>query len=144
MTTIAYRNGVLAADTGVGLGDMMLPERFQKIHRLRDGRLFAWTGVAGDGARVLAHFNNPKKPMPEKPDGVALIIDRRGIAWTLEEGAMLRVIGASYVARGSGKDFAYGAMAMGASAREAVKVAARFDLRSRPPVEALRLRDIKR
>lgn len=140
MTTIVYRDGILAADTRATHSGSILPERNKKVHRLRDGRLFAWCGDAGLGQRVLDHFNDPSKAAPEISDkGGALVIGLDGSIWTYEYNAMLLARGAPYRAMGSGRCEAYGALAMGASARRAVSVAAMFDTGTGGGVMWLRL-----
>lgn len=51
-------------------------------------------------------------------------------AWEIE---------ADFAAVGSGSDAALGAMACGADARKAVRIACKYDLHSRPPVHILSL-----
>lgn len=141
MTTIAYRNGILAADSMATRGGSIMPERSQKVFRLRDGRLFGWCGEAGLGVRARMHFDDPKKHDPVvTTDGGALVIGLDGSIWTYEHGALVAAPGAPFYALGSGRGEAYGALAMGATARQAVAIAARFDNCTGGPVQWLRLR----
>lgn len=140
MTTIAYRDGVLAADRMESVGDVRLPSKATKVHRLRDGRLFAWTGDHGVGIKLRQHLNDPKRiAAPDTSDkGCAIIVDTRGRVWTYESNALAREF-APYVARGSGLSFALGAFAMGASAKQAVVVAGKFDKSTGRGVKALKV-----
>ena len=59
MTTIAYRNGVLAAD-GLGTrGSWLLPGKAQKLFRMKDGGMAAITGDYANGCQYihcLSHY----------------------------------------------------------------------------------------
>ena len=106
---------------------MTLPETVTKVRRLRDGRLFAWTGKIGLGERVFAAMN--KRMAPPKMgegEGCAIVVDTKGRIFTYEDDALIRTYG-HYTARGSGKEYAFGALAMGATAVEAIKVARSLD-----------------
>lgn len=127
MTTIVYRKGVLAGDTQVSMGEMRLPERMRKVRRLRDGRLFAWAGKMATASRVAAALNAGEDlPKLTASDGQGIIVDLKGRVFTIEEGEIVPCTGV-YTARGSGKEYAFGALAMGASAVEAVRVARDLD-----------------
>lgn len=141
MTTIVYRNGILAADTRSTRNDTIEPSESNKVFRLKDGRLFAWCGKSGIGIRVREWFNNPRLSLPsyEDTEGGAVIVATNGELFTFECGALVPAAKAPYLAMGSGRHEAYGALAMGASARKAVSVAMQFDTSTGGRVTWLRL-----
>lgn len=148
MTVIAYRNGVLAADSQV------------TWHTHRDGitrKIFKVGGilVAASGSHEMAiaftdwvrrGMTEGRQPTMSKPGAVdgqrpssasgyifrpdGLIICLTELGWT--------TIRTDVWAGGSGCDYAYGAMAVGASAEEAVRAAIRFDIGCGGDVTVLR------
>lgn len=140
MTTIVYRDGVLAGDRGAHLGEIRLPERERKVFRLRDGRLYAYAGPMGWGELLLRYLNK-RGPKPHVTDDFdAILIGRDGSISAYEKGdVFVRSRRCPYVARGSGARFAYAAFAGGATAVEAVRLAARLDPWTFGGVEFLRL-----
>lgn len=148
MTTIAYRNGVMAADTLTTGGDIRRGAT-SKIIRLQDGTLVGVSGAAGILGRVAVWFENafqkdaiqpefedfPKLParcevygIAARPNGMVCVFSIDGICQWVDT---------DFVATGSGNELAMGAMAMGASAREAVAVAAQFDVYTGGKIETL-------
>lgn len=128
MTTIAYRQGVIAADTQMIQGTSIIGH-ITKIVRRDDGAL---CGGAGDLAWVQAFHRwflegcEGEPPRFDDDCSKGLIIRRRKPIEVFES------IGAfefkpEFVAIGSGKEFALGAMQVGASAKRAVKAAMAFD-----------------
>ena len=65
-------------------------------------------------------------------------VDGQPIVWTIEEALKAWRVDMPFTARGSGVEYALGAMEMGASADQAVQVAAKFDLGTGGPVRVLR------
>lgn len=142
MTTIAYRDGILAADRLAQL-DGAVSGLVTKVQvPVADG-IYRAVGIAGTLAelqRVMWWANTENEfgdtpqalPPPKLSAGtVALLIDASGDVGYLEEDAeALITIDAPFHARGSGREFALGAMAQGATAIEAVQVAARFDTKT--------------
>lgn len=144
MTTIVYRNGILAGDRRVSIDKLVLPETVRKVHRLRDGRLFAWSGEWSLYEAVLAHFKNPQLECPPiREKGQAIVVMPDGKVFTFEANVLMPV-GGPYVARGSGMDFAYGALAAGASATEAVRIAASLDASTGGGVDVVQLRKLRK
>lgn len=145
MTTLVYRDGVMAGSRGSVLGEYLLREDDRKVHRLRDGRLFGWVGDAALGERVFRCMNQPKNgiwgfaEVPREPDGCAIVVDLRGRIWVFESGELIRCLRTPFIARGSGKWIAYGALEQGATAVEAVKIAARYDGLTGRGVQVMRL-----
>ena len=140
MTTIAYRDGVLAADSLVTLGSTKAHGSYQKIKRIGD----CLVGTAGSVAdcQAFVHWlqaGDDDKP-PPKGEYSALIIGPNGQVRELECGNIMpRPRGAKFFALGSGGPFALAAMYAGATATEAVKIAAKIDTNTGLPVKTLKL-----
>lgn len=140
MTTIAYREGVLAADSLVTLGSTKVHGSYQKIRRI-GGFLI---GTAGSVAACQSFIDWVKagddEDPPPKGEYNALIVDPRGKVREIENGSVLPVPrGAKFFAIGSGAPYALAAMYAGASAIDAVKIAAKIDTSTGLPVKSLKL-----
>lgn len=139
MTTIAYRDGVLVGDGRLS-SEGMIEGTFVKVGRC--GRVLA--GAAGHtptaqafmrwfkggcvGAPILGTKDRPLEALIVRP-GQPLIYINHG--WGEIE--------APFYAIGSGGSVATGAMAAGASAEEAVRIAMRYDPWTGDPLTVLRL-----
>lgn len=146
MTTIAVRDGVIAADTLVtynGNGHMM-----KGLKLFLAGR-FA-VGIAGE-IRYKTPIKNWLESPPENDSEVprlwddewnAILMDAQGKAYVLLADA-IQIIEFPYFSIGSGSDIALGAMAMGASAREAIEIASRFDNCTNGLVESISTEDLQ-
>lgn len=127
MTTIAYRSGILAADSLIAYATITNGER-EKIARCGD-YLVALAGAAFLRPLLeewVAEGCNPDEVPSALLDNMdkfaAVIVDRDGMAYEFDYG-YLTPIHAPYTAIGSGALLAIGAMAYGATAEEAVKCA---------------------
>lgn len=127
MTTICYKDGVLAADTlitvsGVAVGTAT------KVFRIGED-IFAVAGRLADIAK-LKTWDGPDsvKDMGLLDDSYVYWVDAGGILREIEGDTILPVIHAPFHACGAGSSFAIGAMAQGASAVEAVRIASVYDL----------------
>lgn len=122
MTIVVYRDGVMAADTACWTGDIMVGHR-RKIVRSPAGHLAggagestlterfrAWVcaGCPGDLPDLSGDFNG----LLVQPDGTCARV-RQSVT----------PLDAPYYAIGIGEDVAAGALAMGATAEQAVRVA---------------------
>lgn len=134
MSVIAYRDGVMCADTRAWSGSHRPIGAKRKIHALEDGTLVGVVStIVGFGERLAewgrGGFKEEEFPDPEceidfamlvvKPDGSILYYDNcRFPTGPLE---------APYFAFGSGGSYALGAMHAGASAEDAIHAAIKFD-----------------
>lgn len=143
MTTIAYKDGVLAADRQVTRGTMRGGE-ITKIRRLDDGSLVAVVGQPGVMSDAAAYLDGKTDTRPTL-DGDTIVIHvlptgslnfYEGTGWLKLEGVV-----SPFYAFGSGRDFAYAAMSMGATPEAAVKVASQFCIYTNGNVDVLRLVD---
>lgn len=135
MTTIAYKDGVLAADTAmIDKGSAKVYGR-TKIARRNDGALIAACGNSAWGDAFRAWAVNGQYPgdlptLPEKASsasGAVISADGTVVVWTTEDGNLTTATRPPYFAMGSGAPFALGAMFAGASAIDAVRAAMHHD-----------------
>lgn len=121
MTTIAYKNGVIAYDSRMTAGDTILTDRCDKHTVVRRTHFF-YSGTSADLPALLqAYFGEEHAPAV---DGSALVVDE-GQVWlvsTDKDGLWRERITYPY-ALGSGTDFALAAMDCGLDAAGAVKIA---------------------
>ena len=144
MTTIVYRNGVMAADTQAYLGrGESGAARKSKIFKEPDGTLIgASSGCVGGTWFLLDWFRNGCKTPVEgvAPDSFEMLIVRPGGLITLyHDGFYPTHITAEFAAIGSGAAYALGAMSHGAGPELAVSIACEHDPFSGGEVEALSL-----
>lgn len=131
MTVIVFRDGVMAADSAVWQGDIIAGYR-RKIRRLPDGSLFASCGRQSHGDACFQwlseHAGDPDKRPPadeEKMFG-ALIITTSGVMKIEHDMRVFAAIPAPYYVEGAHLEFLHGALTMGATAEEAVRLAIQF------------------
>lgn len=143
MTTIAYRDGVLAADRETCYGSVR-GHQATKIGQRADGAMIAGCGVATVAATFKRWFlegeqgDRPSLGANDADDAVMIIIRPNGdvekydrLGWQIIEGP--------FFSFGSGFELALGAMAMGASAERAVQIAAEFGVGDPNRIDVLRL-----
>ncbi len=130
MTTIAFDGQTLAADGGIFLGDRIAGKNVKKIFELKGGGM--WAGFAGDdpvGKKRIEWLNDgadpDKFPKIDGQDCSLMLVSDSGSVSIVCAGVITDVD--VPFAIGSGAEFAIGAMCAGASAMEAVEIAARND-----------------
>jgi ATP-dependent protease HslVU (ClpYQ) peptidase subunit len=154
MTTIAYRDGVMACDSCWTYGGTV-DTLTTKISRLSSGALFGTAGQ-NDGRSLVAMLDKVKTPaqLPSYESLMALRADILGLL-VLPKGRVYKIattmtspenwdsemedyglweISGPFAAVGSGGDMALVAMDCGKSARDAVRIACKYDPNSRAPV----------
>jgi ATP-dependent HslUV protease subunit HslV len=128
MTTIAWRFGLLAADGRVTDAGLIVTDQCKKITKLSDGSLFALCGDDLLEERLIEYLENCEDgPPPQGKDFTAILVETDGTVKVFN-GSGDRFLPYPYqdfAAWGSGADFAYGAMEVGASAQLAVEAACR-------------------
>ena len=130
MTTIAYRDGVMAADTGVWMGGACLTGAV-KIAKGADGCLHGVAGHAGACCDYLEWVKNGERgdaPQPERANEestfIALCVNvQAGTIRLLTAYGVEHLDGVPYVSIGSGAAAALGAMFAGADAEQAIRAA---------------------
>lgn len=130
MSVIAWDGKVVAADRQATGGEMRRATK--KIRRIGTGEILACTGDEAGGLEMMRWYEDgadrAKWPAAQNTDRWTrlIVIDRRG-ARVYEQACEPIIIRKPFMAWGSGRDFAMGAMAVGADARRAVQVANRFN-----------------
>lgn len=125
MTTIAYRDGALAADSRATVNGWKQPHTVRKIFRADDGSICAVTGDLARGTKAAAALATGL-PVPDLGDETRVIhLSRDGLR--IYEGCGSFDIDCEFTAFGSGSIAAQAAMVMGADAEKAVSVASMFD-----------------
>lgn len=155
MTTIAFKDGVMACDSQITRGDECL-FGVSKVATFRDRAYLA--GICGsaydfiliegllhqniDGLLEPTEFHRNWEPMPDS-DSTILLVDNVGALWNIRarDGAAI-LLPNPIDAIGSGGEYALGAMAAGASAFEAVQIACRYNVYSGGPVRAFKHHNI--
>lgn len=140
MTVIAYRNGIMAADSRAFTGGRTPIGQKMKIRRLSNATLVgASSSIPGGGEAAIKWFAGGRKaedPLPEK--FTLLAVNRDGDAFYATDSRFVSgPIKAPYFAIGSGEEFALGAFATGASAKDAVRIAIQHDVWSDFPIQVL-------
>lgn len=124
MTTIAWDGQYLAGDRKRTIRNT--PMEATKIFRTTDRCLY---GTSGGSAECEA-FRAWQCGSGEKPSltyFIAICVKPDRSVWEMEENGLWLRISRKQWAIGSGADYALGAMAAGATAREAVEIASRLD-----------------
>jgi len=142
MTTVAYKNGEMAADSRSYTGGKITAGMKQKIHRLKDGSLF---GASSSKVGLCDKFRRDTEERGVEgvydetmcqgllvTPGGEIYIFNDGVAWSGPCRALFTAIG-------SGEEFAMGAMAAGATPAEAVRIACELDNWSGGEVLTMRL-----
>ena len=148
MTTVAYRSGMIAADTGMTVGGLVVGS-MTKIARRADGTLAGICGTAGFSHAFLKWFIGGEDPtdcpQPQNdPDSEgmerAIIIrpDRPNVVEVLEPDHSWFDCHCPYYAMGSGREIALGCMWKGGDPQEAVSAALTHDTATFGNVEHLR------
>lgn len=143
MTTVAYRDGKMAGDSGDTRGNLITPSAV-KVFEV-EGHLIGLAGTASIAASLVnfirengaAYFPKPERIQSEN-DGVwALVVtpDRKVYRYD-GYGHPIEVLG-EFHALGSGSDLALAAMEMGATASRAVEIACKYDTSTCGPVRVV-------
>lgn len=129
MTTIAYRDGIMAADSGCWIGDARHGWG-EKLVKGKDGTLY---GLSGDTAACCefmgwAESGEGEMPRPVRRDDdrnsfIALAVSPGGPIRLLTAGGWERFPAAPYYAIGASLEVALGALWHGATAVDAIKAA---------------------
>lgn len=146
MTTIAYRDGWLAADGQITRGDMVSETCAEKVRRLDDGSIVAFCGDMNQFTPFCEWYLDNTKPRPPmKIDDMrcgAIVLRPDGTLWDYDEIGVSQVHD-KFAAWGSGGIVARAAMLMGASAWKAVEIACQVDIYSGGAIRSEGLKEWK-
>lgn len=143
MTTIAYKDGILAADSAVTYSGTYQGST-RKIFASKQGGLVAACGdlTALAVVKRWVEEKHCKGDIPEtSAEYSALWVKPNGEVYVVEHREAVK-IDAPFIANGSGADIATGAMAFGATADQAVHIAACFDTSSAAPIQIAKLSEL--
>ena len=138
MTTIAFKDGIICADSGITCNEMSITDDIPKIRRNKAGDLAGAAGSRGYCHKFLEWFSAGEigDTIEASEDACAVIIRADGSIYVLDGGGRFRMSRPN-VAIGTGAPFAYAIMQSGGSAEEAVKIACELDIYSAGPVVSL-------
>jgi ATP-dependent protease HslVU (ClpYQ) peptidase subunit len=139
VTTIAYRDGVLASDSRLTLGEVICTDKCKKIWRLADGGLFGASGNNESGLIVLKALQKDT-PLPKLDGEMYAIHIRPNGRIYVSEGRLWDHWPEAFIACGSGQQAALAAMRSGADAVTAVKAGIALDVYSGGRVQKLELK----
>lgn len=136
MTTICTDGETIAADMLI-TGNGLKHGSFSKLARANDGSVIGVVGSPFDLDSFVEWYNGDRKePWSAEDNSEMLVLSPGGVI------LCFNYLGRSYVATppqaiGSGAGVAYGALAMGASPKQAVEVASKYDYRTGAGVESM-------
>lgn len=138
MSTIAYRDGIIAADTLASTGNKTmtgvrkigrtdrflfgLAGRFSGVHRI-----YNWVKEIEKDTSPHDFYKHMESLETLGLDATVLLVEKDGTIWTMTDDGGVCKVAATYESIGSGQDFALGAMYVGASASDAIEAACNFD-----------------
>ena len=145
MTTVCYRDGILVTDSMVSANGAQVGS-CSKLRCFKDGSVAAHGGVLADAEQFFAWVeegeSKDKKPELDERQFEAVRVWPDGkIAWynhKCQRYSYRESMG--FFAFGTGESFAMGAMAAGATAEEACRIACQFDTTSAEPLCVERLK----
>ena len=137
MTTVVYRDGVLAADTLVTADGIKVGHK-SKLVRLKRSHLI---GFAGDIKYYTKFLEREPEDNLTGEFSVIEVIDGRVLTYSGDN--LPEQIEAPFYAIGSGWEIAMGALAMGATAEEAIKITMEYDINTGGEVECIALTTVK-
>lgn len=153
MTTIAYRDGVMAADTQMTSSESTRMGHCTKVWKIK-GYLVGFAGtqrLVREAKDFLENNLKSGEPLPRIPffaqeekdqstNGVwgFVVCPQRGI-FRYEERGLPWEVEADYIAVGSGSDYARAAMYCGKDAIDAVAVAMHFDCGTGGEIRSVKL-----
>lgn len=133
MTTIACNKESLYGDLQMTNGTYKFKSngkvfRFKAGDYWQVGFIVGFAGTANGMFDVKEFFANPNGPRPRVKDISGLVLTEGGDIFRFDHYLKWHSVDVPYCAIGSGQDFAMGAMALGASPKEAVKIAMKHDI----------------
>ena len=135
MTTIACNKDVMAADSQATASNRS--SKVVKIFRV-NGDIIGCSGTVEDWLIFVEWYKNKTSPPELDSDFGALVLTRDGTIYEYGNKLMKMEIFEDFYAIGSGSDIAIGAMSVGADPKQAVKIAAKFDVYTGEPVKTFK------
>lgn len=145
MTAICYRDGIFAADTAVMASGIRVGN-VKKIIRATDGTLCSFAGDTGPQTELAKWLEEGRATGqrfdPKSGEGGsfgAIIVQPDGIVWRMDHNGHLFIIEAEWHTEGACIEIMTGALAMGATAVEAVTIACKYSKYAGGPVQVVAL-----
>lgn len=140
MTTIVYKDGIIAYDSFATSDGIIVEHNFNK-KRTANGVHFFFCGSVSDiDTLILGYFG---EQIDNSASAASLVVDGGSVYVTgidTERGVWIEKLDPKHVrAIGSGADFALTAMDMGADAKTAVKMAAYRDMATGGKIKTFRV-----
>lgn len=156
MTTIAFKNGVIAADSQVtvesdagGARNFKTKKLFRRIVHINGvptDAILATAGESAPGSLFVEQWSSGKSLTEIRdlfafsaPDFSILVVTETGL-FEIDKWCVMEPVYEPFYAIGSGAKLAMGAMEAGASAQKAVEIACRRDPYTALPVVTMRLK----
>ena len=124
MTTIAFKDGIMAYDTLITADDKVFSKK-DKAFRI-NGYVVGCSGFLHDIDKFLEWVRAEMPENKPKVDVDAIIHDGFKVR-IVSKGCVLSKPIDDFCAVGTGSEYAIGAMAMGATAKQAVEIAKKYD-----------------
>lgn len=133
MTTITYKDGIIAYDSMITSGTMISSLKHDKHIRLENGDHYFFAGAVSDYQRFINRE-------PDVECSAICIIDGviKEIHYTKDDG-YFEMIEQPHGSIGTGENIALGAMDAGATAVEAVKIAKKRDIYTGGKIRSFKL-----
>ena len=146
MTTIAYRDGIMASDSAC-FDSSLYQGEVDKLWTLPPIGLIGCSGEIGAMIQFVDWLKDgsDRKRKPDFPDDCdfeSIVVSPDGEVMHYDRHLVPIRVANDLHAIGSGRKLALGAMMAGASADEAVKIACHYDMVTREPIRTIRLRDV--
>lgn len=143
MTTIAYKDGIIAYDSRATAGDVILDDEYEKSMDY-EGAKFFLAGAISDFEKFVECFVHDRKPSKDMDVSAFVVFDN-----TLWKAAVDNVglwkhrldLNKTY-AIGNGEQFALAAMDLGRSAKDAVQAAIKRDTKTGGTVRTFDIRGL--
>jgi hypothetical protein len=146
MTTIAYKDGILAADTQLTYDGHIKGVSTQKIRYLPSGVLFAGAGNVKEILMAENFYSQPNwedkldEAPPIKKSFEAIIVSK-GRVLTLNQTLLPDIMADKFCSCGSGWKLAHAAMAMGLGAYDAIKFTATLDVFTNDEIQVINVQE---
>ncbi len=146
MTTIAYKDGILVADTQLTMGGMKFKSD-PKIVILPNGVVFSASGPTNVIMEAVQFFSKPDwdKKLDEAPKTkktIEIILVSKGRVYYCYNNCLPVPLEHRFWSIGSGWQIAASAMHMGLSAEEAVKFAGELNIHTNQEVQVVNVQDL--
>lgn len=149
MTVVAWDGTAIAADRQATYGGGTATS-VTKLYRLDNGEVVSWCGEMQNCLGAHNWYCAGADPSEwvnyrlNEENSISLIVLSEDGLYVFDNGPYPRKIEDLFAAFGSGHEFAMGALAMGATAKEAVEIASRFDTGCGLGVDVMRFEKPKR